>query len=33
MHVQNLKKLVLSKGLSEDPSKLKKAELLALLKE
>ena len=32
MHVQNLKKLVTSKGLTEDASKMKKTELLALLK-
>ena len=32
MHVQNLKKLVTSKSLTEDASKIKKTELLALLK-
>ena len=31
MHVQNLKKLVMSKGLVEDASKMKKVELLGLL--
>ena len=33
MHIQNLKKLVLSKGLAEDVSKLKKADLLVILQE
>ena len=35
MHIQNLKKLVLSKGLatSDDVSKLKKADLLVILEE
>ena len=33
MHIQNLKKLVMSKGLAEDVSKLKKADLLVILQE
>ena len=35
MHIQNLKKLVVSKGLatSDDVSKLKKADLLGILQE